>query len=177
MNYSTLDEAYEANNAVRSKLKATVTALSGDQLNELPDGEKWSIRQIVEHVAMVNDGVFRICSKLLSKAEGDARPAVSFAISPDLLEKASGSVGVKLEAPERVRPLANASLEESLAKLDENARALETLREKFEKFDGSEPKFPHPYFGDLSAQEWFALSGAHEGRHLAQIRRIIEKLD
>lgn len=176
MNYSTLDEAYEANNAVRSKLKATVAALSEEQLKTLPDGENWSIRQIVEHVAMVNDGVFRICSKLLSKAEEDDRPNGGFVISNDFIEKANGSIGVKLQAPERVQPIADASIEESFAKLDENVRALETLREKFERFDGREPKFPHPYFGDLSAQEWFALSSAHEKRHLAQIRRIIEKL-
>lgn len=176
MNYTNLDEAYEANTAVRSKLKATVTALSEAQLNALPDGEKWSISQIVEHVSMVNDGVFRICSKLLSKAEENGRMAGGFVVSTEFIEKATGSIGVKLEAPERVQPLNDAPLDESLAKLDENARALETLRDKFEKFDGTEPKFPHPYFGDLSAHEWFVLSGAHEGRHLAQIRRIIDKL-
>lgn len=176
MNYQTLDEAYAANDAVRSKLKATVSALSEEQLNTRPDGEKWSVRQIVEHVAMVNDGAVRICTRLLSKAEEAGKRANGFHVSNEFVEKGAGVVGVKLEAPEIVHPVAGASLADSLAKLDACSQAMRMLREKFEKFDGTEPKFPHPYFGDLSAQEWFVLSGAHEGRHLGQIRRILEKL-
>ena len=54
--------------------------------------------------------------------------------------------------------------------------AIYTEKEKFQKVDGVEAKFPHPYFGDLSAQEWLVLSGAHEIRHLKQIRRVIEAI-
>lgn len=176
MNYRTLDEAYAANDVVRGKLKETVAALSEEQLDARPDGEKWSVKQIVEHVAMVNDGVVRICTKLLSKAEAAGRPANGFSMSPGFLEKAMGSTDAKLEAPEIVHP-SGAPLADSLAKLDAATESLKALREKFEKFAGTEPKFPHPYFGDLSAQEWFVLGGAHEGRHLRQIRRIVEKLD
>ena len=175
MNYTTLEEAFAANDAIRGKLKETVAALTEEQLDARPDGEKWSVKQIVEHVAMVNDGVVRICSKLLSKAEAAGHAATGFSISSEFLEKAMGSADAKLEAPEIVRPGA-APLADSLAKLDAATETLKVLREKFEKFDGTDPKFPHPYFGDLSAQEWFVLSGAHEGRHLRQIRHIVEKL-
>ena len=176
MNYQTLDEAYAANDAIRTKLKDTVTALSDEQLDALADGEKRSIKQIVEHLAMVNDGAVRICTRLLSKAEEAGRPSNGFHVSGEFVEKGAGVAGVKLEAPEIVHPVAGSSLADSLAKLDASSQAMQLLREKFEKFDGTEPKFPHPYFGDLSAQEWFVLSGAHEGRHLGQIRRILEKL-
>lgn len=176
MNYQSLEEAYAANGTARTKLKETVSALSEEQLNAFPEGEKWSISQIVEHVAMVNDGVVRICGRLLAKAEAAESPFVGFSVSNDFVEKGAGIAGVKLEAPEIVHPVSGASVKDSLAKLDECSRSLELLREKFERFDGTDPKFPHPYFGDLSAHEWFVLSGAHEGRHLRQIRRILEKI-
>ena len=175
MNYATLNEAYAANDEIRRKLTETVGVLTEEQLDARPDGEKWSVKQIVEHVAMVNDGVGRICSKLLSKAEAAGHPANGFSMSPAFLEKAMGSVDAKLEAPEMVHPV-GMPIADSLSKLDAATEALKLLREKFEKFDGIGPKFPHPYFGDLSAQEWFVLSGAHEGRHLRQIWRIVEKL-
>jgi len=177
MKYRTLDEAYAANDSVRSKLKETVAPLSEAQLNACPEDEKWSIKQIVEHLAMVNDGAVRICTRLLSKAEEAGRPANGFQVGEDFVEKGKGVTGVKLEAPEIVHPVSGASLADSFAKLDTSTEAMRMLREKFEKFDGNEPKFPHPYFGDLSAQEWFVLSGAHEARHVAQIRRILKKLD
>ena len=176
MNYRTLDEAYAANDAVRTELKEVVAALSEDRLTAVAEGETWSVRQIIEHVAMVNDGAARICKRLLSKAEDAGRPANGFHVSDEFVEKGAGVAGVKLEAPEIVQPVAGASVADSFAKLDASREAMLRLREKFEQFDGTEPKFPHPYFGDLSAQEWFVLSGAHEGRHLRQIRRILDKL-
>jgi hypothetical protein len=59
--------------------------------------------------------------------------------------------------------------------MEENAKALRSLRERFEKFDGGAHTFPHPYLGELSAVEWLALSGGHKIRHLRQIKRVIEK--
>ena len=49
--------------------------------------------------------------------------------------------------------------------------AFQALKPLFEKYDASEPKFPHPYLGDMTAVEWLAMYGAHERRHLRQIER------
>lgn len=177
MNYTSIDEAYSANQAIRDKFKAAISSLSDDQINSLPEGEKWTIRQIVEHVSMVSEGVVRICGKLLAKAEADKRLSDGrFAVSNSFVEKGVEIVDVKLEAPERVHPVAGATIDESFAKLDATREMVEDLRERFEKFDGTEAKFPHPYFGDLSAQEWLVLCGAHEARHLKQIRKLAEKI-
>jgi hypothetical protein len=72
-----------------------------------------------------------------------------------------------------VRPINNIPIAESIAKLDELQGQYAEMKAKFETVDGVEAKFPHPYFGDLSAQEWLVLSGAHEIRHLKQIRRVL----
>ena len=58
----------------------------------------------------------------------------------------------------------------------ENSRErLNELRPLFEEFDGDTAKFPHPYFGDLSAVEWLVLLGGHEERHLKQIQTNVGK--
>ncbi|MEQ1765424.1 MAG: DinB family protein [Pyrinomonadaceae bacterium] len=177
MEYKTVDDVYAANAAIREKFKSAFASLSDEQLNAKPEGEGWSIAQIVEHVAVVNGGALRICSKLLGKGEtaGKSNDGSVF-ISPEFIEAGSSAVGQKLEAPEMVRPINNIPLVDSIAKLDELQGQYAELKEKFATVDGVDAKFPHPYFGDLSAQEWLVLSGAHEIRHLKQIRRVLEAL-
>jgi hypothetical protein len=76
-----------------------------------------------------------------------------------------------------VWPADSPSISDSIERLDAAARFFDDLRPKFESVDGTAPGFPHPYFGDLSAQEWLVLAGGHEARHLAQIRRLAAELD
>ena len=175
--YKTVGDVYDANASIREKFKSSFASLTDEQLNTVPDGEGWSVAQIVEHVAIVNEGALRICSKLLGKGESAGKPNDgSVFISPEFIEAAASAIGQKLEAPEIVRPINNIPVADSVAKLDElQARYLD-LKATFEGVDGTEAKFPHPYFGALSAQEWLLLSGAHEIRHLKQIRRVVEAL-
>lgn len=177
MEYKTIEEVYTANAAIRKKLKQTIGSLSARQLTHLPEDEKWTVTQLVEHVAIVNGGMSRICAKLLSKAEAAGLASDgSCTISNAFTEAGRSAVNTKFQAPEMVHPVNNLSIEDSFAKLDEAAAAFENLKEKFSKFDGAEAKFPHPYFGDLSAQEWLVLAGGHEARHISQIRKLAEKI-
>lgn len=177
MNLQTTDEVYSTNDRVREKLKNTLGHLTQDQTSALPPDEKWTIAEIVEHLSMVEDGMVRICTKLLRKAEAEGRAADGrVQISAAFNEKTAGIENQKLEAPQIVHPSGEKSIAESIAKLDDNRARLNDLRPMFESFDGTENKFPHPYFGDLSAHEWLVLIGGHEARHLKQIRKMIEKL-
>jgi len=174
MEYKTVDEVYAANAAIREKFKNAFLSLTDEQLNARPEAEAWSVAQIVEHVAIVNGGALRICAKLLGKGEAAGKSNDgSVLISPEFIEAGSSAVGQKLEAPEMVRPINNVPIADSIVKLDELQGQYADLKQKFESVDGIDAKFPHPYFGDLSAQEWLVLSGAHEIRHLKQIRRVL----
>ncbi len=177
MQTTSVAEIYEANRKIRLRMIETLSAITREQASALPDGEKWSIAQIADHVSIVNHGMYRICNKLLSKAkENGLRSAGPLDLS-EFMAKAAGIVDVKLEAPEMVHPGANRPLAESLASLEESERAFEALRPAFEEFDPNAFKFPHPFFGEMSAAEWLMLAGGHEARHLSQIKKIIGKLE
>ncbi len=176
MEYRSIAEIYDVNDAIRRKLVAVVGDLSAEQADALPDGEKWSISQIVEHISMVSGGIFRICGKLLSKAEANGSAATGIIDVETLHSKVAEIENIKLEAPEMVRPSDGKPISESLAVLESVSAGMRSLQEKFESFDGNSTKFPHPYFGDLSAIEWLSLAGGHEARHTRQIKRILEKL-
>lgn len=174
MEYKTVDDVYAANTAIREKFLGSFATLSDEQLYTRPEGEEWSIAQIVEHIAVVNGGALRICAKLLGKAEAAGKTNDgSVSISNQFIEAGDSAAGKKLQAPEMVRPVNNVPIVDSLAKLEEQQAMFAELKEKFETVDGIEAKFTHPYFGDMSAQEWLVLSGAHEIRHLKQIRRVL----
>ncbi len=177
MNYQTIDEIYAANGKIYEKLKQLVSNLSDEQANFLPEDEKWTVAKIVEHISMVENGMMRICAKLLKEAQEKGETSDGKAnITPDFLQKISGARDQKFDAPERVHPEGNQTIAESLDKMDENHKTLEEMRPLFESVGCSEFKFPHPAFGPLNANEWLALLGGHEMRHSQQIKNLLEKV-
>ena len=177
MSTQTVAEIYEANDRIREKFIQTLAGLNETQISALPDGEKWTVAQIVEHVSLVEDGMSRICNKLLShaKAEGQLSDGI-VKVSEAFGAKSVEIAAVKLEAPERVHPSQGRSIAESLAAMEESRGKLNELRPLFEEYDCNTGKFPHPFLGDLSAGEWLILLGGHKGRHLKQIRNLVEKI-
>lgn len=177
MNYQTISDMVAAAEKVRGKLKSTVEGLTPEEASALPEGEKWSVAQIVEHVSMVDEGAGKLCTRLLSKSQGDGKPSDGTArISHTFMERAMASAQAKLEAPDIVQPNAGRTIAESLTLLDGNAGKFNELLPLFESIDDTGHKFPHPYFGEMTATEWFAVKIAHEARHTRQIQALVERI-
>jgi hypothetical protein len=178
MKFESIAEIYAANDDVHGDLKSLVSTISEEAARTPIDGEKWTIAQIVEHIAMVDDGGARICSKLLGKLEVAAAASVagSVTVSDNFLKHYSTINEVKLVAPDRVQPSGTISIAQSIAQMDENRARLGELQPRFEA-SNSDATFPHPYFGELSAIEWLILVGGHKQRHANQIRKLLERLN
>ena len=173
----TIADAYEQNARIHENLNSVVADLTPEQLKTRPDGEKWSVQEIVEHIAMVYEGSGRICAKLVAEARSAAKPGDGkISLSQEFGQKAQTIAGMKVEAPERVHPTGEATLDQSFEKIDETNRFFETLRADLESFDLADHTFPHPYFGQITAAEWLVLAGGHAARHTKQIERLKERL-
>lgn len=178
MSNQTIVDIYARNNEIRENLIKLVSELNDEQLSFLPDGEKWTVANLIEHVAIVEEGMTKISAKLLGQAkEANKSFGGMVKMSENFAKKAVEARTQKFEAPKMVHPTGKFTVAESLAKLKENRRNLEELRPLFETADGSEFKFPHPFMGDLSAQEWLMLIGGHEARHIEQINKILQKME
>ena len=177
MNNQTIAEIYSGNDKIREKFIQTLSPLTDEQASTLPDGETWSVAQIAEHVAIVENGVARICEKLLkeSQANGQTSDGTTF-ISDSFRSKGVEVAETKLEAPNMVHPSSGSNIADSLAKMEETSAKFNDLRPLFETCDCSDFKFPHPYFGELSASEWLTLAGGHKMRHLKQIRNVLARI-
>ncbi|HTK37618.1 MAG TPA: DinB family protein [Pyrinomonadaceae bacterium] len=174
MKYRSFAEVYADNDRIRERLIATVGALDDKATEKRLDEGGWSVGQIVEHISAVDEGICKICSKLLAAARDKNLPGDgSVRLSPEFTERIDSLTKTKLEAPERVHPTGEQSVAQSLERLSANRERLSGIQHLFEAFDSTEDKFPHPHFGGLSAAEWLVLLGAHEERHLGQIDRIV----
>lgn len=170
MSNQTIGDVYANNDKIREQTKQLVASITDEQATDLPAGEKWTIAQIIEHIAIVQDGMAKISAKLLTQAQTAGKSSDgAIRLSENFMTKAAEAKQLKFEAPDRVHPKGNQSIAESLGKMDETRGVLQDLRPLFEGVECSDFKFPHPFMGDLTAHEWLALVGGHEARHLRQI--------
>ena len=173
----TIADAYENNARIHENLASVISDLTPEQLTARADGEKWSVQEIVEHIAIVYEGSGRICAKLAGGAKAAGKPGGGkINLSNEFGEKSQAVAGIKIEAPERVHPTGEVTVDEALAKIEATKEFFDTLRPDLESFDLSEHTFPHPFFGPLTAAEWLVLAGGHAARHTKQIERLKERL-
>ncbi len=177
MRYETIADIYSANRKMREMFIATLDGILPDEATALPAGEKWSIQQIVEHVSMVDFGISRICAKLLEAAKAEGKESDgSFALSPTFGTRAVEMAGLKVEAPDRVQPTGDVTVPKAVATMTANRVVFDSLREDFQRYDHSDHKYPHPFFGDLTAGEWLVMAGLHQQRHTKQIENLVAKI-
>ncbi len=176
MDFRSVPEIYEHIDRTRARLVAAVEGLSEGQQTFRPAPGRWSAAELVEHLSIVEGGVVRLLEKMLGKGEEESGAASSssdglFADPISIEEFVERSRGVKLEAPERIRPT-GLPLADSLARLRDSRAALHALRPRVESADGRSLRFPHPAWGPLDLYQWLLFVGAHEDRHLAQLEAL-----
>lgn len=143
--------------------------LSDEQLGAKAGSNSWTIGQVLEHVALVEQVLTANIAKGLESDEPFEE------VSTDL-ESLTQDRSRKVEASEFVRPGAQKSREELLRLLNSSHDAVmslltpltdpETLRKK------AAPR-EHPLFGRLSVYQFIETVGLHELRHIEQIKDIL----
>jgi len=175
MDFRSVPEIYEHIDGTRARLVAAVENLSGEQHTFRTAPGRWSVAELVEHLAIVEGNVVGLLQKLLGKSEEAGAAAATvpdlFADPVSIEEFVERSRVAKYEAPERIRPT-GLPLADSLARLRDSRAALHALRPRVERADGRALRFPHPAWGPLDLYQWLLFVGAHEDRHLAQIEAL-----
>jgi len=163
---------WEGHGATRAALTGEVCGLSDAQLGFRPTPGRWSIGEILDHLCLAERSITRTISRLLQQAAGlgqigepGSLEAPSRKIDVDAYNRAAAS-------PESVMPSPDRPLARLLAGLDESReRLLEVTRRADARVVG-DVTLPHFQLGELNFYQWLAVEGAHEAKHLAQIRRI-----
>ena len=165
--FARLDEA-------RAELSAAVDAVPARLRAERPAEDRWSVAEVLEHLALVEKRFAGVISDGIEKARAaglgpETGPRAPFpeSVSGQLLDRTE-----RRPAPEAVQPTGTLDAAAAWAAFE---RSRDTLRATVSAADGlalSQVVSPHHRWGPLDAYHWVELAAGHQRRHAEQIREV-----
>lgn len=157
------------NDQAREELYKQVSQLSDEQINLKPTEDRWSIKQLLQHLYLMEGAVAKtIQSQLASDKQN---------LAQDKPIELTVNRSTKVEAPAFAVPTEEfASLEELQTKLSATHEALRQLSENTTEEQLEVKSYPHPVFGEMNLKQWIPFVGYHELRHIEQIKEVKEQL-
>lgn len=158
-------------------LRAAVEAVPPDRRGERPAPDRWSVAEVLEHLAMVENAVLKVCTRELAAAREAGLPHETETTS--VIETLPPEKVANRErawvAPDRLLPkgvdasTAWTSLEHTRVRFNDFVRSCDG-------FALAQVSFPHPALGPLNMYQWLLFAAGHQARHAAQIREIAAQL-
>nr|GGG86552.1 hypothetical protein GCM10011398_35440 [Virgibacillus oceani] len=157
------------NEQAREALLAEVTGVSDDDLNKKPDEHSWSMKQVLEHLFLMEGAIVKTIEDQLEHGEVVNAKARPIELTVDRTKK--------VNAPDYTVPSDEfATLDEMELKLEASHQGLLKLTANADEIALKRKGFPHPVFGQMSLKQWIPFVGWHEKRHTLQIIEIKEQL-
>lgn len=156
-------------NRVREEILKSISNLTDEQLNESVADGSWSIAQVLEHLYIMEVNIAKQILVALNQKEHEEPGSFPLHVVVDRTKK--------IEAPDYLIPTGNfLTLIELKEKLAASRASLEKITQEHNEEELNQKTFAHRRFGVLTLNQWIALIGYHEQRHIAQIEEIKEAL-
>jgi hypothetical protein len=144
-----------------------VEGVSEEEAARAPAEGRWSVRECIEHVAMVEEYLFARLLEGRTVAETGINPAREGRIAARAADRTR-----PVTAPEMARPrgryaTVGAAMEAFLRMRERTIRYVEACEEDFRA-----KLTTHPILGAANCQETVLMMALHPKRHAAQIREI-----
>jgi hypothetical protein len=156
----------------RLTLNAAIAAVPASARDRRPAEGRWSVAEIVEHLADVERRIAGMIGKQITdaKAKGLARESNSASIlatidSARVLDRTRPIVSTTI-------PTGTIGTEEALRQLDAVRADLTATVMQGDGLDLTAVSAPHRVFGQINMYEWIAFIGSHMARHAQQVREI-----
>ncbi len=165
------DAAVKYLTTTRDQVIAETDGLSDAQWNFKAGPDRWSVGEVVEHLALAESFL----------AESRQKVMASPAPTPEQLAKAKGQDAVilkaipdrtnKVQAPEPIQPKQRLGARSKVMAAYRDRRA-QTLDYAQKTTDDLRSRVGDSPLGPLDAYQWLLFTAAHNERHLAQIREV-----
>ncbi len=164
-----LQHRFDAIEGQRTDLESLALTLTEAQRNWTPNGDVWSVGQIVHHLVLSDETLGRARDPEAMQAE-----APMFRVLPRAWRRALilGALkrGVTLPLPSpAVEPRGDVPLSKLLPRWN---RARREMRRALDTLAGNEPRYSHPVLGPLTAAQMLELSETHTAYHARQMEAL-----
>jgi uncharacterized damage-inducible protein DinB len=170
------DYAINALSTTREALHASVAGLSAEQLTYKPDPDRWSITECLEHIVLVEKGIFgAVRSGMNGPAEPDKRAEIK--VSDVDVIKGVRSRSFRIQAPTPFVPTGRfGDAAGALAAFDEQRAAVIDYAQTVTD-DLRTHYFMHLVMGRLDDYQALLLMASHGERHRKQIEEVKDSPD
>ena len=162
----------------RAELERAVDDVPRDLRERRPAPGRWSVAELLEHLALVETRVTKALSLELDKAkaagigpERETSPAADMLDIALIMDRT-----VIREAMDFVQPRAGLSADMALEQLRERRRQLLATIAAADGLALSEVTAMNPVLGPLNVYQWMIFVAGHEARHTMQIRECAAAL-
>ena len=172
-----LQELFAYLSVRRNALREAVDAVPEAQRRQPPEPGRWSVADVLEHLALVEGRFATTLANRLAEVraqglteERETSPIVGTFDQAAVLDRTS-----KREAPEVVRPQ-GLDWKSAWSRLEDTRRS---FLDVFLSADGlalGDVAYVHPRLGSLNLYQWGVWVGGHEALHTEQIREISVRL-
>ncbi|PID05583.1 MULTISPECIES: DinB family protein [unclassified Sporosarcina] len=159
----------EINDQARKELLAQVEYLTDEVINRQPAEDRWSIKQILQHLYLMEGSVAKTIQIKLAAEDQNITIDKPIQLTVDRSNK--------IEAPDFVTPtLEYSTLHDLKSKLTATHSTLHDVAENATEDQLAVKSYPHPVFGEMSLTQWIPFVGYHEQRHIEQIKEVKQQL-
>lgn len=152
----------------RAQFTAAVESVPSDRRNDRPAPDRWSVAEIIEHIAIVEQrtavGFGQLVAAAPDLVAGAAVEATPFDRSK-ILNRTT-----KANAPDFVMPASGITFDAAWASLTQAWAAVDVLLNNSVGKDLTTVGRAHPFLGQLDGYQWLNSIGGHELRHAEQIK-------
>ena len=160
--------------AERQALLAAVERVPARDRDRRPAADRWSVAEILEHLATVEQGV----AKLIATRGREALP--DNAEPPVPLDEARVARlrrrERRIDIPDRVRPSGTMTAAAAIQALAASRTALVDAVKNADPIALAQRSYVHAIIGRIVLRDWIAFVAHHEARHADQIREVASAL-
>jgi len=167
----------------RAALRAAVDSIPAANREQRPGPDRWSVAEVIEHLALVERRIGARMADALTKAQAEfpgsknpglrtSESAVQHTIDPVQISRLADR-SHRFKTSEASEPKGVMTTEQAWAELEAARAEVSRLVRESDPYPLAEPIAPHPRFGPWNFRQWAAFVGGHDARHTDQIREML----